>query len=388
MTAPRTTAPSPTTQPTAAPPATTTSMAVPPTAVPPATTPPTAVPHRPRVLPGLPVLRRTADVLQIGADPRHGVVLGEVGRGLFDVLLDLRGERTTAELGERLVPSGEREDLLDVLGALAGRGLVEEAVPHRHERLVPEATTWALRRRRPAAGLAEARAGLAVVVRGDGRLAVAVASLLAAAGVGRVQVVARGVVAAGDVGGGYRAADVGRPRGEAAWEAVRRAEPSVRGGVVTGRPDLVVLADALVPPPEVLHALLLEGTPHLVARAREGLGLVGPLVVPGRSSCVRCGDLRKAEEDGDWPDLLAQLVDRPQLADLATTEATAGVAAAQALLALDEEELTSGRPPTWDHVLEVDAYGGALTRVPAPPHPRCYCHTRTPDGRGPFGGPE
>ncbi|WP_229795248.1 TOMM precursor leader peptide-binding protein [Saccharothrix coeruleofusca] len=335
------------------------------------------VPNRPRVLPGIPVLRRAAGVLQIGVDPRHALVVEEVRAPLAAALLALSGQHTTAELGESLAEHADQADeLLEVLRWLAGRGLLEEAAPPPHPRLTAEATGWALRTGRPAPQLAATRAQRCVVVHGDGGLAVAVAGLLASAGVGRVHVATHGQVGAEDTGPGYPDADVGRPRREVAREAVRRASASVRTGVATRAPDLVVLADALVPRPDLVHALVLEGTTHLAVRVREGLGVVGPLVVPGRSSCLRCADLRRADEDGAWPLIAAQLADRVQHADQATTSVTAGLAAAQALLALDHEELTRAQPATWDGTLEVDAWNGAVERVPAPAHPRCECRAR------------
>ena len=63
---------------------------------------------------------------------------------------------------------------------------------------------------------------------GDGRLAVAIAGLLAGAGVGWVHVSATGTVQPEDTGTGYRPEDVGTPRLVAARRALRRVEPAVR----------------------------------------------------------------------------------------------------------------------------------------------------------------
>jgi len=40
--------------------------------------------------------------------------------------------------------------------------------------------------------------------------------------------------------------------------------------------------------------------PHLVVRAEEAIGVVGPLVLPGRWTCLRCVDLSKAARDPAW----------------------------------------------------------------------------------------
>lgn len=50
--------------------------------------------------------------------------------------------------------------------------------------------------------------------------------------------------------------------------------------------DLVVLTDYLVPEPRIVRDLQAEGIAHLPVRVRDGTGLVGPLVMPGVSSCL------------------------------------------------------------------------------------------------------
>ena len=334
------------------------------------------LPNRPRVLPGLPLLRRRDDVVQIGTDPRHAMLVEDVPEPMASVLLGLNGRHTLADLRERLAGHGRQAaELVGVLHGLVRAGLVEDAVPAPHPRLAAEVTGWALRTRRRAVELPATRATRSVVVHGEGRLAVTVAALLAASGVAHVRVVARGRVGPEDTGSGYVEADVGRPRAEAAQDAVLRACGTVRP---VGRSvDLVVLADALVPAPELVHQLMADGTAHLAVRLREGLGVVGPLVVPGRSSCLRCADRHQADADPAWPMIAAQLVDRAQHADLVTVTATAGVAVGQALLALDGAEPAGTRPPTWDATLEVDAFAGAVEHRIAPVHPRCECRSAT-----------
>ncbi|MBB4968213.1 thiamine biosynthesis protein ThiF [Saccharothrix violaceirubra] len=328
------------------------------------------LPDRPRALPGLPLLKRHRDVVQIGVDGRHAVIVEQLPPPLVEALLGLRGRHTLAELRARL--PHHADDLVGVLRGLVEAGLVDETVPQ-DGRLTAETTAWALRTRRSARHVPEARAKRCVAVRGDGRLAVAVAAQLAAAGVGFVRVRAEGRVGAEDTGCGYLDADVGRPRAEAAADAVRRARETVRRG--SGAPDLVILTDALAYGPEVAWPLMKARTPHLVVRAREGLGVVGPLVVPGRSSCLRCADLHKGDVDDGWPMIAAQLADLPQHADLATTTATAGCAVAQALQALDHGDAAIARPPTWDATLEVDAFAGSVLHRIAPVHPRCDCRS-------------
>ena len=50
--------------------------------------------------------------------------------------------------------------------------------------------------------------------------------------------------------------------------------------------DLVVLSDYLVADPRMLRDLHTQRVAHLAVRVRDGTGLVGPLVIPGVTSCL------------------------------------------------------------------------------------------------------
>jgi len=331
--------------------------------------------RRPRVLPGLPVLLRCEGEVQIGTDPRHAVVVDDLPPPFVDELLSLDGRHTVAELGERLAARDtDPAKFLSLLDELEEVGLVDEMVPV-PSRLSAETTSRALRTGRSGTGIVATRGRLAVVVHGNGRIGVAIASMLAAAGVGRVHIVASGRVGPEDVGTGYLETDVGRPRRDAAVDAVERACGDVRTGWLTstGAPDMVVLTDSLVPPPQLLNSLMAEGTQHLVVRVREGTAVVGPLVVPGRTSCVRCSHLHRADRDGAWPAVATQLADRTQPADVASAAVCAALAVGQVLAALDPVAVGLSPPTTWNTALEAHPQLGVVERVDCPPHPSCIC---------------
>ena len=112
-------------------------------------------------------------------------------------------------------------------------------------------------------------------------------------------------------------------------------------------PDLVVLADALAPEPARLRRL------HVGRHARTcrcgcatGSGVVGPLVLPGRTACLGCLDLHRGARAPGWPTVAAQLTGRRGRADPAATAATAALGVAQALAALDSTSSGGSRPPT------------------------------------------
>ncbi|HEX9338869.1 MAG TPA: TOMM precursor leader peptide-binding protein, partial [Pseudonocardiaceae bacterium] len=213
---------------------------------------------------------------------------------------------------------------------------------------------------------------------GSGRITVALATLLAAAGVGWVHTVAEGVVQPEDTGTGYLDGDIGHPRADAAARAVRRTTPETRTTRPdSGRlPDLIILADAAVPDPRLSADVARLGVPHLMAHGAEGTGVVGPLVVPGRTSCLHCVDLHNTDTDPCWPALAAQLAAHPQAADLASAQATAAFAAGQALRFLHTAQSAPARDtslPVWGAAMEIDVFTAHTTRVVWPPHPQCPC---------------
>ncbi|WP_345380863.1 hypothetical protein [Pseudonocardia yuanmonensis] len=311
-----------------------------------------SLPRRLVLAPHRPLLARGARARQVGLAPRGNVVVGGLPAAVLPLLERLRAPAVALDWVAEAAARGVGVEFAQALL----RGLVDRGA------LVDPGTG----ERR-----AGRRAACAVQVRGDGPLAVGVAVALARAGVGAVQVVARGHVESGDVGYGYGEESVGRPRGEAAAAAVRRARAgTAKDALPPGRaPDLVVLTDAVVPAPEVATGLAAAGTDHLPVLVRDGVGVVGPLVLVGRSPCLRCVELGRGDLDPAWPVVAAQLTGRSGGAEPEAVTATAALGAAQALLALDGER----PPPSLGAALELDVHGGYLRRRPWRAHPDCHC---------------
>ncbi|MBP2320557.1 bacteriocin biosynthesis cyclodehydratase domain-containing protein [Kibdelosporangium banguiense] len=324
-----------------------------------------SLPRRPRLLAGLPVLRRGDDEIQLGLDPRHAVVIEGVTRTVAESVRRLDGQVQARQLLER-TPEEERPALAGLLRELHDLGLIDDAARSKVPgRLAADASAWALRTGHRPGQLATARKESSVLVHGSGRLGIAVATLLASAGIGAVEVQADGLVAPEDTGSGYRDEDVGKPR--------RDIAQSILGNARVSRPDLVVLTDSMVPAPEVVTRLLSDSVPHLGVRAREGIGIVGPFVVPGRSSCLSCADLHRADRDSGWTTVAAQLVGQVQPAGLTCAHATAALAAEQVMRALAWLSGGDSQPPAWNTTMELDPFHGRLDRRSWPPHPHCSC---------------
>ena len=179
----------------------------------------------------------------------------------------------------------------------------------------------------------------------------------------------------------FSTATAAGPAIDAVVDVVRRVAPGTSAGPPPARavPDLCVLADAVVPEPTRLAALHRDRVAHLPVRLRDGTGIVGPLVLPGRSACLGCVELHRCARDPGWPAVTAQLVGRPGRGSAAAAAATAALGVAQVLAALD---VAGGRgaatPPVLGATLELDLASGELLRRPWPAHPDCTCGAPPP----------
>jgi hypothetical protein len=130
------------------------------------------------------------------------------------------------------------------------------------------------------------------------------------------------------------------------------------------------------------------GVPHLVATVREETGVVGPLVLPGRSSCLRCAEAWRRDDDPAWPRLAAQLAAADPAPSGATLTCllTALTAAVQVLAHLDG----AADPVTVDATLELRPPSWLPRLRRWPPHPDCACRATAHGGaggeRGQWGG--
>jgi bacteriocin biosynthesis cyclodehydratase domain-containing protein len=138
--------------------------------------------------------------------------------------------------------------------------------------------------------------------------------------------------------------------------------------------DLVVLSDNLVTDPRMLRDLHSQGVAHLAVRVRDGAGLVGPLVIPGATSCLGCADLHRRDRDAAWPAVAAQLRDTVGVADRATLLATAALALSQINRVIGAVRGSESEAPTaLNATLEFDVHGGSIVARHWSKHPLCSC---------------
>lgn len=316
------------------------------------------LPHRPEIKPGLRQAWRDDTTLQIGLTPDAGVVIAGLGPLDAQLVEHLDGTRRLSDLERwaraRGAEPGRVRALLDLLlgaGVLTGppadRAHLHRLGPDRHQELRPDALAWSVTY--PDAGdgfeLLARRTRRPVLVVGRGRLATACLAALSPTAVALehaqttrdgLDTVAR--LADGDRHSAYR---------------------------------LVVLVDDDAVSTAVGSALLAEGLPHLVVLAGADRATVGPLVVPGRSACLRCLELARTDRDPGWPAVAAQLDAPPSAArgESALTQLVAGLVALQVTCWVDERRT----PASVSATLTVALPDGLPCRRTWPRHPRCGC---------------
>jgi hypothetical protein len=346
---------------------------------------------RPALKPGLLPVWRNRDTMQIGIDPRRAIALTGM-RGAAGLLRLLDGSRDRVQVLAAARDLGMDPAVVDrVLTLLAAGGALDD-VPVAAGRALPAGLRARLAPELAAASLAHGdadggartfarRQAACVRVHGASRAGLWTAGLLSAVGIG---VVTSTGPAAGrpDRALPDAPAATGPPGGQPGTGLPRRpmrsgpgAAPEARASgsrVQPRRPSLVILADTHRR--ELPAALCRDRIPHLAVSASEAIGVVGPLVLPGRSACLRCLDLTRAERDPAWPLILAQLTGRaandPAACDAVLAAMVAAQATAQALAFVD-------RGPA-----AVAVVGGTLELVLPdwqwrrrtwPPHDRCEC---------------
>jgi bacteriocin biosynthesis cyclodehydratase domain-containing protein len=335
---------------------------------------------RPLLKPALRRLWRDPATLQLGIDPRYAVVLGGVDLADMSLLDLLDGTRELTDLSAEAERRGHDPDRLhDLLKVLGDASALDDGPPSQPSvdaRRQPDVLSLSLLHGEPGAArrVMVARESATVEVLGTGRVGATIATLLAAAGVGHLVL---------SDGGAMRPADFapGGVRGPGAKQGSRaEAARSLLSGRATSAPgnanrtdSTVVLAPAgSVVPPEWLGRV--RHRPHLPVIVRETTAVIGPLVLPGRTPCLRCVELIRGDRDPVWPVLAAQLLGEAhgvEPCDIALASAAASIVAMHVLAWLDCGE--AAPPPSVAGVLELSLVDLRLRRRTVAAHPGCGC---------------
>ncbi len=286
----------------------------------------------PRLLPGTPILVQPGNSVRVGIDPADSLLLefdaAVSAHSVAALLRSLEDTCTTDTFARRARRAGLHDDDLDlVLSSLvaAGRAVVDV------DRRTPE---------------------FRILIHGQGPISEQLTSSL----------------------GGT---------GRSARRTMRRLPDGSLDAIDT---DLVILTDFVVHDPRVVFALTRARIPHLLVRVRDGVGIVGPLVLPGLSSCLMCADRHRSDADPEWPALAVQLIRTSGQASptiLAMTTAIAHSQIERLVAAVHDERPSSNPPPVpqlLDRVLEVRDDPTRLDIKRWSPHPDCDCRP-VPDSR-------
>jgi bacteriocin biosynthesis cyclodehydratase domain-containing protein len=324
---------------------------------------------------GLLPVWRDRDTLQIGIDSRRAVALtGMAGAAWVIGLLD--GSRDRAQVvqtaADRGIPAETTERVLALL-ATAGAlddfpaGTLRLLSPPLRARLATQLAAASLAHRDGDGGARTLARRLTAQVRihGAGTVGNGIASLLASSGIGQVT----------------NADPPEHPqKSRSTPDGPGTLRPGVPQAGIGGRgkappsaalPDLAILVGRHLI--ELRASLMRDQVPHLAVSADEAIGVVGPLVIPGRTACLRCLDLTRAERDPAWPLILAQLEGRepnPCACDAPLAAAVAAQAAAQVLAFIDRAVAAD---PVANGTLELVLPGWQWRRRTWPRHPGCSC---------------
>jgi bacteriocin biosynthesis cyclodehydratase domain-containing protein len=344
---------------------------------------------------GLLPVWRDRDTLQIGIDSRRAVALtGMAGVAWVIGLLD--GSRDRAQVIETAADHGIPAETTERVLALLATGGALDDFPAGTLRLLPPPLRARLAAELAAASLAHRdgdggartlarRLTAQVRIHGAGTVGTGIASLLTTSGIGWV--------AHAGPSGETAVPRSTPPRPRPSRPATDRNEsleyrktqartlrsPALAAGEgwpgkaapSTALPDLAILVGRH--PMELRAGLMRDQVPHLAVAADEAIGVVGPLVIPGRTACLRCLDLTRAERDPAWPLILAQLEGReadPRACDAPLGAAVAAQAAAQVLAFIDGAVAVDA---VANGTLELVLPGWQWRRRTWPRHPGCSC---------------
>ena len=293
--------------------------------------------------------------MEVGWPPRQ-IRLDGVDHAHLEWLLGLHGERELADALANGSEQGLRSALMRrLLGAGVRSGLIDDAaempaslrdIPaHLRDLIAPEVSAV----RHLHGGTAKARDTIdrrqsaEVAVQGTGPVAEAVALVLTCAGVGNV--IQDRVTHSGS-------------------KRHRRA---------TLQRACHVLCDMAHPDAAADPDAMALDIPHIAVAATGAQAVIGPLVIPGRTSCLRCRDLHLADADDSWPRAAVQWSGRQPGPASAGLAHLAGAWAALHALAVIDAGPDRVRAPAINAALVVGLPDVAIDFESRPAHPLCGC---------------
>ncbi|MBK9737944.1 MAG: hypothetical protein IPO93_00140 [Actinobacteria bacterium] len=293
--------------------------------------------HRPRCRATVPVLWRARSTVQIGDD----VIVDRITPAHVTWLASLDGLRTSQQVSDELtIPVADARRLLR---AMVAAGALDDAAR------LPDAMRWAP----PTARESVARLfDTALSTYRDVDVA-----LRAMDGRGRLAV---GVLGRGPL----------RDAVAAAVEAAGLVEVAD-----LRKAGIVVLADGHHPEVPAHFDHDVHDVPHVHVGVLAERAVVGPLVDPGRTSCLRCAHLHRRDADPAWPLLSVQWSQAVMaMASVPIDPLLARLAADVCALLVRSWADAPDQHDRWaDLAYDLRLPDPMPRRVPRPPHPLCGC---------------
>lgn len=344
---------------------------------------------RPVVKPALRRLWRDSTTLQIGVHPARAVVVGGIGEQTARLVAAFDGAHDGAALRLRARALGLDESIVDrLISILLDAAVLDDAATDaaplaalpriERDRLAPDLASMSLLSGQLDGGMStvSGRQRSSVGIVGGGRVGGAIATLLAASGIGQVVVDDPLTCRPADCGpAGAAIADTGSTRAQAVHAAIHRVSQSTRTTALKAARhyDVVVLARAGSLDPAVTDELVRSGLPHVSVVLREVTAIVGPFVLPGSTSCLRCLDLHRRDRDASWPLIAAQLAADGVRAGVGACDVALATLAASVCVLQVLQFIDGGRPATHDATLEISLPDWRIRRRSWCPHPACGC---------------
>ena len=138
---------------------------------------------------------------------------------------------------------------------------------------------------------------------------------------------------------------------------------------------LVVFADGAHP--DIIDDVdtPLHEHPHLPATVYGARAVIGPIVIPGKTSCLRCTYLHAVDADAMWPKVTLQLASAlRRLQTLPLDRLLVRAAAIQTALLIRTWIDQPANPELWcELAFELRLPGGRARPIARPSHPLCGC---------------
>ena len=336
--------------------------------------------------PGVHLLNRDQDSIQVGLNPRTSLVLP---KAILAILKKCDGYTTVTQIHKLAQLNGlDPESTLEVLNLMVDQGLLRKVDPQ-IESLSANQQSHYLDSSRSVGFEAEKinqRATKRLAVVGGGRLGTTISILLGNSGFSNLRILDSSPVTLNDISPwGASRLDVGLRRDfviQTMLERIHRGQlKTMRTKESRVKPDLIIYAPDPVSEipwldPNLANWAIELDVPYLVASSSPIESFVSSVLIPGKSGCIRCYHQHQTDRDPIWPKLVAQLVGKvsPDFTPTDLVLRTGLFAYQQICKWFDEPEVNSN---TWWALTTTDP----IVEFEIPPHSECGCIWQLPEVR-------